>query len=107
MNLLVARLAGLEPTASAFAGLRSIHLSYKRRCLGEMVPKERFELSRPCGHYALNVARLPFRHFGVVGLQASVNYTERLVYCQSDGSYRSNIRTGYSPCFQLTREIYN
>ena len=24
------RLAGLEPTASAFAGLRSIHLSYKR-----------------------------------------------------------------------------
>jgi hypothetical protein len=28
------------------------------------VPKERFELSRPCEHYALNVARLPFRHFG-------------------------------------------
>ena len=24
------RLVGLEPTASAFAGLRSIHLSYKR-----------------------------------------------------------------------------
>ena len=29
-----------------------------------MVPKVRFELTRPCGHYALNVARLPFRHFG-------------------------------------------
>jgi hypothetical protein len=29
-----------------------------------MVPKERFELSCPYGHYALNVARLPFRHFG-------------------------------------------
>jgi hypothetical protein len=29
------------------------------------VPKERFELSRPYGHYALNVARLPFRHFGM------------------------------------------
>jgi hypothetical protein len=28
-----------------------------------MVAKERFELSRPYGHYALNVARLPFRHF--------------------------------------------
>ncbi len=26
----MARLAGLEPTASAFAGLRSIQLSYKR-----------------------------------------------------------------------------
>jgi hypothetical protein len=56
------RLAGLEPTASASAGLRSILLSYKRPV--KMVPKERFELSRPCGHYALNVARLPFRHFG-------------------------------------------
>ncbi len=29
-----------------------------------MVPKEGFEPTRPCGHYALNVARLPFRHFG-------------------------------------------
>lgn len=31
-----------------------------------MVPKGRFELPRPYGHYALNVARLPFRHFGLV-----------------------------------------
>ena len=29
-----------------------------------MVPKVGFEPTRPCGHYALNVARLPFRHFG-------------------------------------------
>ncbi|GAH05488.1 unnamed protein product, partial [marine sediment metagenome] len=29
-----------------------------------MVPKGRFELPCPYGHYALNVARLPFRHFG-------------------------------------------
>ena len=29
-----------------------------------LVPKVRFELTRPYGHYALNVARLPFRHFG-------------------------------------------
>ena len=57
----MARLAGLEPTTSAFAGLRSIQLSYKR-----LVPKERFELSRPFEHYALNVARLPFRHFGAI-----------------------------------------
>ena len=32
-----------------------------------MVPKGRFELPRPDGHYALNVARLPFRHFGIEG----------------------------------------
>ena len=29
-----------------------------------MVPRARVELARPCGHYALNVARLPFRHLG-------------------------------------------
>ncbi len=63
----MARLAGLEPTASASAGLRSIQLSYKRR-KRKMVPKVRFELTRPCGHYALNVARLPFRHFGIVAV---------------------------------------
>ena len=34
--------------------------------LAKLVPKERFELSCPFGHYALNVARLPFRHFGMV-----------------------------------------
>ena len=92
----MARLAGLEPTASASAGLRSIQLSYKRlfqtfpafltrKCYdeklnlnpllkrlfhrkalsqSEKMPKEGFEPSRPKGHYALNVARLPFRHFG-------------------------------------------
>ena len=30
-----------------------------------MVPRVRFELTRPFEHYALNVARLPFRHLGV------------------------------------------
>ncbi len=54
-------MAGLEPTTSASAGLRSIQLSYKRWFV---VPKERFELSHPFEYYALNVARLPFRHFG-------------------------------------------
>ncbi len=57
----MARLVGLEPTTSASAGLRSIQLSYKRLY---MVPRGRFELPRPYEHYALNVARLPFRHFG-------------------------------------------
>ena len=56
--------SGLEPTASASAGLRSIQLSYKRK--SRMVPKGRFELPCPYGHYALNVARLPFRHFGII-----------------------------------------
>ncbi len=59
----VARLVGVEPTTSAFAGPHSIQLSYKRKAV--MVPRERFELSRPCEHYTLNVARLPFRHLGM------------------------------------------
>ena len=29
-----------------------------------MVPKEGFEPTHPYGYYVLNVARLPFRHFG-------------------------------------------
>ena len=49
----VARLAGLEPTASASAGLRSIQLSYKRTIEwfpGQqilMVPKEGVEPTHP------------------------------------------------------------
>ncbi len=54
-------MVGIEPTTSASAGLHSIQLSYKRTIL---VPKGRFELPCPFEHYALNVARLPFRHFG-------------------------------------------
>ena len=68
----MARLAGLEPTTSAFAGPRSIQLSYKRT---DLVPKERFELSHPYEYYALNVARLPFRHFGWWTILATVDYT--------------------------------
>ena len=30
----------------------------------ELVPKEGFEPTHPYGYYVLNVARLPFRHFG-------------------------------------------
>ena len=58
------RLAGIEPTTSGSASLRSIRLSYKRMSL-YMVPKEGFEPTRAIAHYALNVARLPFRHFGI------------------------------------------
>ena len=39
-------------------------LSPELRAPMGLVPKVRFELTRPYGHYALNVARLPFRHFG-------------------------------------------
>ena len=75
----MARSAGFEPTASASAGLRSIRLSYERAIqngnhggrrrwwllgLSRLVPKVGFEPTRPCGHYALNVACLPFHHFG-------------------------------------------
>ena len=31
-----------------------------------LVPKEGFEPTHPFGYYVLNVARLPFRHFGKV-----------------------------------------
>ena len=30
------------------------------------MPEGRFELPRPKGHYALNLARLPFRHSGLL-----------------------------------------
>jgi hypothetical protein len=69
-------LEGLEPSTSAFAGPRSIQLGYKLiqgsivKC---MVPKERFELSRLFKHYALNVARLPFRHFGTNNHSGVIN----------------------------------
>lgn len=55
------RLERVELSTSAFAGLRSIQLSYKRK---KMVPKERFELSQACAHYPLKIACLPFHHFG-------------------------------------------
>ena len=51
---------GSNPRPQPSQGCALIQLSYKRR----MVPKERFELSHPFEYYALNVARLPFRHFG-------------------------------------------
>jgi hypothetical protein len=51
-----------------------------------MVPKERFELSRPYGHYALNVARLPFRHFGVKTIQE--DYTHLSNRASREGDYR-------------------
>jgi hypothetical protein len=69
----VARLVGLEPTASAFAGLRSNPTELQAL----MVPKERFELSHPFEYYALNVARLPFRHFGL-----TLNYMHPGEECQ-------------------------
>ena len=31
------------------------------------MPKEGFEPTHPYGYYVLNVARLPFRHFGIKG----------------------------------------
>jgi hypothetical protein len=70
----MARLVGLEPTTSASAGLRSIQLSYKRISPFEYMPKEGFEPTRPTGHYALNVARLPFRHFGIFQKSKSGRY---------------------------------
>ena len=46
-----------------------------------MVPKGRFELPCPYGHYALNVARLPFRHFGLPGAACPLS-TNKLYLAQ-------------------------
>ena|GEM_PF-1666016 len=79
----MARLVGLEPTTSAFAGLRSNPTELQALIfLLPMVPKERFELSYPFEYYALNVARLPFRHFGnnyeiIMAKLGSVNEANR------------------------------
>ena len=85
----MARLAGLEPTASSSAGMRSIHLSYKRVSLkpptsmhGPLSGAD-YCVTRWCrrrdsnphalfGHYILNVARLPIpplRH--VLGVRST------------------------------------
>ena len=48
-----------------------------------MVPKERFELSWAIAHYALNVARLPFRHFGLVELRGFEPLTPTLPVSRS------------------------
>ena len=48
-----------------------------------LVPKGRLELPRPYGHYALNVARLPFRHFGLeptIGVTDDLRITRPLLY---------------------------
>jgi hypothetical protein len=44
-----------------------------------LVPKGRLELPCPYGHYVLNVARLPFRHFGKL---PDIIVNSRL-YCQA------------------------
>ena len=55
----------------ALSGTRTHDLSLRRAALyplsyqrTSMVPKAGFEPARANAHYALNVARLPFRHFG-------------------------------------------
>ena len=56
----------------ALGGTRTHGLSLRRAALYPLsyqrvflVPKAGFEPARAIAHYALNVARLPFRHFGV------------------------------------------
>ena len=74
----MARLAGFEPAASASAGLRSIQLSYKRE---HLVPRAGFEPTRAFAHYALNVARLPFRHPGI--WWAALDLNQRPPACEA------------------------
>ena len=59
------RLRGESPHSQVYQGvsLAGKTASSARRSTN-LVPKGRFELPRGYPHYALNVARLPFRHFG-------------------------------------------
>ena len=61
----MARLAGLEPTASSSAGMRSILLSYKRVSTRQWCRGWDLNPHARKGHCALNAARLPFRHLGL------------------------------------------
>lgn len=118
----MARSAGLEPTASASAGLRSIQLSYERAthkkqgawareqgvikllsrvpcsAFPSLVPKGGFEPPRPYGHYALNVARLPFRHFGAACRRWSGPGTPRPWAPRPDTSVRNGGRYRARTC---------
>ena len=42
------------------------HIDSKQDEFRRLVPKEGFEPTHPYGYYVLNVARLPFRHFGIL-----------------------------------------
>ena len=58
------RRAALYPAELQAHKCGRIHLLNFTSINTNMVPRARVELARPCGHYALNVARLPFRHLG-------------------------------------------
>ena len=48
-----------------FTPLKHWTLGTKQDEFRRLVPKEGFEPTHPYGYYVLNVARLPFRHFGI------------------------------------------
>jgi hypothetical protein len=92
-------LAGVEPATSAFAGLRSIQLSYKHIFL--VVPRGRFELPRPFEHYALNVARLPFRHLGLGRVKNPDDILYQLHVCFSRFEAENKESGVYAPLSRL------
>ena len=51
-----------------FADLvKKLYLMTGQFCIwGKIVPKVGFEPTHPLRYYVLNVARLPFRHFGII-----------------------------------------
>ena len=71
----------------ALGGIRTHDLSLRRAALypaelqargaygSVVVPRVRFELTRPYGHYVLNVARLPFRHPGTLSPSIHFKHT--------------------------------
>ena len=88
-------------SSAAPGGIRTHDLSLRRAALypDELVargtgicrvvaPRVRFEVTRPYGHYVLNVARLPFRQFVIVVTHCLVGQEQLSVdfqaFCQTD-----------------------
>ena len=59
--------SGLNPEASDLVLEKQKGLEAKtpQALLLQLVPERGLEPPRPCGHWILSPARLPFRHFGL------------------------------------------
>ena len=68
--------------------------------LTDSVPKVGVEPTRPCGHWILSPARLPFRHFGLLRPEAIHHEVKSRLICRKSGVkvYRSRVDLGkYTP----------
>ena len=62
-----------------FGSTSARHVRLTQTCSLPEVPKVGLEPTRPCGHWILSPARLPFRHFGLArGFQARIKSLRQL-----------------------------